>query len=57
MDKPPFGFRQDAEEKPLPGEKDENQTEINCTSVHESKTWTPVVQAPASPCDNKWRYC
>lgn len=46
-DKPPFGFRQDNEEKPEP----ENKQELNCTSLHEQKTWSPVVLAPASPDD------
>lgn len=54
MNKVPFGFRQDVEpDRPEP--EDEKQQEISNTNIHMEKTWSPVVQAPASPRDTKWR--
>lgn len=55
-DKPPFGFRQDDDEKP---EEPEEKQEISCTQLHEQKVWTPVVDTPANPNDGAqqpWRY-
>ena len=51
MSKIPFGFRPDVEEREPEAPDESTPTEISCTNVHESKAWSPNVQARVTTTD------